>query len=271
MGKVVYHTLNYFAFDSGRRTLVAEAWVPTRDIGSIQLALRQATVRVTSSQILELTIRGQETSGTSIPPILHELRNAPDPPTFHRTNKFTEGFQAIIDAYGIASYQEINPGIFTVITLLVPCAPLCARLNALQPFPLRCHVRRYRPRLLDGAVSLGLHHDRKEVPPRLRRGDHRHFLLWPLHHPAHGSLCDGSEVAPPNRLFDFPRSTPASSTTTSSRSTCAHSPRGGPSRNPRPIRRRSCKPSRPGPPTLSASTRRGTAPTTPSSSPTRSR
>jgi V-type H+-transporting ATPase subunit a len=43
--KVIYHTLNYFAFDAGRRTLVAEAWVPTRDIGTIQQALRQATVR----------------------------------------------------------------------------------------------------------------------------------------------------------------------------------------------------------------------------------
>lgn len=28
----------------------------------------------------------------------------------------TEGVQAIIDSYGVASYQEINPGLFTVIT-----------------------------------------------------------------------------------------------------------------------------------------------------------
>jgi V-type H+-transporting ATPase subunit a len=58
----------------------------------------------------------QEESGTSVPPILHELRTSKTPPTFNRTNKFTEGFQTIMDSYGIASYQEVNPGLFAVIT-----------------------------------------------------------------------------------------------------------------------------------------------------------
>lgn len=58
----------------------------------------------------------QENAGTSVSAVLHQLRTTATPPTFHRTNKFTEGFQNIIDAYGIGSYQEINPGLFTVIT-----------------------------------------------------------------------------------------------------------------------------------------------------------
>ncbi|KAE9406939.1 H+-ATPase subunit [Gymnopus androsaceus JB14] len=101
--KLIYETLNLFNYDVRRKTLIAEGWVPTRDITTIQMALRRAT----------------EESGGSIPPILQELRTNKTPPTFNRTDKFTEGFQAVMDSYGIASYQEINPGLFAVTTFPV--------------------------------------------------------------------------------------------------------------------------------------------------------
>lgn len=45
--KVVFATLNIWQWDQGRKTLVAEGWVPTRDIPQVQAALRRASVRPT--------------------------------------------------------------------------------------------------------------------------------------------------------------------------------------------------------------------------------
>jgi V-type H+-transporting ATPase subunit a len=58
----------------------------------------------------------QERTSSTIAPILNELKTKKVPPTFHKTNKFTKGFQEIVDAYGMASYGEVNPGLFTTIT-----------------------------------------------------------------------------------------------------------------------------------------------------------
>src|SRR5205823_12262538 len=58
----------------------------------------------------------QEQSRSTVPSILNVLRTTKEPPTFIRVNKFSRGFQDIVDAYGIAKYREVNPGLFTIIT-----------------------------------------------------------------------------------------------------------------------------------------------------------
>ncbi|KAG5965912.1 H(+)-transporting V0 sector ATPase subunit a [Claviceps arundinis] len=98
--KAVYSTLNMFSYDRARRTLIAEAWCPTNDLSLIRSTLQDVTNR----------------AGLSVPCIINEIRTNKTPPTYLKTNKFTEGFQTIVNAYGTASYQEVNPAMPVFVT-----------------------------------------------------------------------------------------------------------------------------------------------------------
>ncbi|XP_031422667.1 V-type proton ATPase 116 kDa subunit a isoform X1 [Clupea harengus] len=98
--KAIYHTLNLCNIDVTQKCLIAEIWCPVSDLDSIQFALR----------------RGTEKSGSTVPSILNRMQTKQTPPTFNKTNKFTSGFQNIVDAYGIGTYREINPAPYTIIT-----------------------------------------------------------------------------------------------------------------------------------------------------------
>jgi V-type H+-transporting ATPase subunit a len=98
--KSVYSTLNLFSYDRARRTLIAEAWCPTNDMPLIRSTLQDVTNR----------------AGLSVPSIINEIRTNKTPPTYLKTNKFTEGFQTIVNAYGTASYQEVNPAMPVFVT-----------------------------------------------------------------------------------------------------------------------------------------------------------
>jgi len=98
--KAVYQTLNKCSYDQARKTLIAEAWCPTNSIGLVKSTLQDVNDR----------------AGLSIPTIVNQVRTTKTPPTYNKVNKFTLGFQTIIDAYGTAKYTEVNPGLPTIVT-----------------------------------------------------------------------------------------------------------------------------------------------------------
>ncbi|KAB5583677.1 vacuolar ATP synthase 98 kDa subunit [Coniochaeta sp. 2T2.1] len=98
--KAVYNTLNLFSYDRARRTLIAEGWCPKHDLPLIRSTLQDVTNR----------------AGLSVPSIINEIRTNKTPPTYLKTNKFTEAFQTIVNAYGTATYQEVNPALPVIVT-----------------------------------------------------------------------------------------------------------------------------------------------------------
>ncbi|KAG7476386.1 hypothetical protein MATL_G00082330 [Megalops atlanticus] len=98
--KAIYHILNLCSFDVTNKCLIAEVWCPINDLASLRRALEE----------------GSRKSGATIPSFVNRIPSSGTPPTLLRTNKFTSGFQNIVDAYGVGSYREVNPGPYTIVT-----------------------------------------------------------------------------------------------------------------------------------------------------------
>lgn len=96
----VYEILNRFSADKNRKILMAEGWVPNDQIYIVQQCMDKLVKKL----------------GIDAPSLLQVVSTNKTPPTFHRVNKFTSGFQAICDCYGIAKYREVNPGLPTIVT-----------------------------------------------------------------------------------------------------------------------------------------------------------
>ncbi|XP_004520971.1 V-type proton ATPase 116 kDa subunit a [Ceratitis capitata] len=98
--KAIYHTLNLFNVDLSNKCLIGEGWVPTSDLPVVRDALARGSAKVEST----------------VPSFMNIIETNEQPPTYNRTNKFTRGFQNLIDAYGLGSYREVNPALYTCIT-----------------------------------------------------------------------------------------------------------------------------------------------------------
>ncbi|CAQ48388.2 V-type proton ATPase 116 kDa subunit a 4 [Caenorhabditis elegans] len=97
--KSVFAVMNMFTVDTNG-FLAGECWIPAAEEDDVRQALHD----------------GFKASGTEVEPILNELWTNAPPPTFHRTNKFTNVFQSIVDSYGVSQYCEVNPAPYTIIT-----------------------------------------------------------------------------------------------------------------------------------------------------------
>ncbi|CAB3409517.1 unnamed protein product [Caenorhabditis bovis] len=97
--KSVYHVMNMFTVDTNG-FLAGECWIPAAEEANVKLAL----------------IAGFKKSGTEVEPILNNVHANVQPPTYHKTNKFTKVFQNIVDSYGVSQYREVNPAPYTIIT-----------------------------------------------------------------------------------------------------------------------------------------------------------
>lgn len=102
--KSVYEVMNKCHYDLGRKCLIGEGWVPTDDIPVIQAKLEECSTQFSSDE------------DSTFPIIMNTVNTTRTPPTYHKTNKFTEAFQAMCDSYGIATYREVNAALPTAAT-----------------------------------------------------------------------------------------------------------------------------------------------------------
>jgi len=83
-----------------RDGIILRGWVPTRDLDE-----------------LKERINNVPTDGVA-KPLVSARAPLPNekPPTYFVSDKFTTAFQDIVNTYGIPRYQEVNPGLFTIVT-----------------------------------------------------------------------------------------------------------------------------------------------------------
>lgn len=99
--KYIYTIMNYFKQHDGD-VIKVRCWCSLLDEPIVKLTLKtvaKAESHQTAGEFIEIPEKSNEI-----------------PPTFFKTNDFLAPFQEIVNTYGIPRYQEINPGLFTIIS-----------------------------------------------------------------------------------------------------------------------------------------------------------
>ncbi|KAH8370011.1 hypothetical protein KR093_001861, partial [Drosophila rubida] len=90
-----------------QKYLQAECFVPKSQVDEVRAALNRGAAAESGDIV-----------GLNPPPLLlmRTRKSKHVPPTHFKLNKFTRGFQNLIDSYGMADYKELNPAPYTIIT-----------------------------------------------------------------------------------------------------------------------------------------------------------
>lgn len=96
--KVLYNTLNMFSEDKGM--CKGLCWCPINKIDEVNQAIRLM----------------RDSKGTLCSNLNKINEHTLSPPTLFRCNDFLRPFQEIVFTYGVASYREANPTLFTIVT-----------------------------------------------------------------------------------------------------------------------------------------------------------
>jgi len=98
--KSLYHVLNMF--EGEQLNVRANCWYAASEEDQILDLIKSMKKEGPEVQAAHLTAIAEEDWKT--------------PPTYIRTNELTDAWQTVINTYGIPSYQECNPALFTVVT-----------------------------------------------------------------------------------------------------------------------------------------------------------
>lgn len=105
--KAIYHAINQFDANAMRNFCIAEFWVPIINVGHVQSVLCGAAEAAAAKHSVPIAM-----------PILNCMQTFDQPPPTHFvTNKFTKPFQMLIESYGVASYRELNPAPYAIVTI----------------------------------------------------------------------------------------------------------------------------------------------------------
>lgn len=96
----IFVEMNLFNLHYSNKWVLAEGWIAKIEVPFLR------------RKLVELTRR----YAFFVAPVVVVIKTRLAPPTYYRTNKFTEGFQALINSYGIGAYGEMNPAPYTIIT-----------------------------------------------------------------------------------------------------------------------------------------------------------